>query len=214
MTQRLLVQSEEVSRHSEIAWPRFHDLLRIYHIQNMAIAGSRNASSPNDAADPGASISRSLNTCQQPRPPLGSSGSLTNFFDISEPNHAKDWELRVKNSPLNLNLFEHTPAGSVLPTESPTSHTVLPSVLPPLSSSVQGQQLSLPCIKTIPLISQEEVIRIPTSENRTPQLLLIRPRHSELGKRPHSSFDAVTVLKRSLPSRVADVEGGKRARIY
>jgi hypothetical protein len=48
MTQWLLLQSEEASRRSEADWPRFHDLIYIYQMQNVVLAASRKVSSSNE----------------------------------------------------------------------------------------------------------------------------------------------------------------------
>jgi hypothetical protein len=212
MTQRLLVQSEEVSRCSEVMWPRFHDLLRIYHMQNMALAGSRSVGGSTDEVH-GTSISWAVNMpsvpSQQPQYLHELPGVMNIFSERSQP---KDWEL-LGDASINLLPFQPR-AGENLLTKSPTSHNALPSVLPPILSSVEKQPPSLPRIKTVPSISQHEVIHTPTSENRTPQLTPIRPRQGELGKRPHSALDAVSLLMSSLPIALADIQGGRRARTY
>jgi hypothetical protein len=65
MTQRLLAQTEKSSRRSEIAGPCFHDLLRIYRIQNVALAGLRmvsNTAAQQDCRNELCYTSVSLNT--------------------------------------------------------------------------------------------------------------------------------------------------------
>ena len=208
MTQRLLVQCEEVNRHSETTWPRFHDLLRIYQIQNIALAGSRTASSNNEEAQ--AHLNMPRLPPQLPRSSLAILDSMMQSSKSSEHSEPRVSELRDKNVIIAPSF---QPLTAALLTDS-TSFTAPPSKLPPIITSEERETYSLPWIKTVPYISHPQVSHTLTLENRTPQLHLPRLRHSELGKRLYSSYDTGSVMRPSLPMVDAQVDGCRRARIY
>ncbi len=185
ITQQLLVQSEEWSRRSEIAGPRFHDLLRIYQFQNMALADTLNASTFFFAYSR-LSIAASLNMSSVPNQQHRSPQEIS--IDIIENSMRSDQRDQDPDGDSSVDLaLIHTPrAETMYPIGFPRSPSMPARLLPPFQSSVESQPASLPQIKTLSSDSQTERIQTATTRNRTPKL-----RYSELGKRPRSTRDAV-----------------------
>jgi hypothetical protein len=196
ITQQLLVQSEEWSRRSEIAGPRFHDLLRIYQIQNMALADMLNASS-SIAAYSTPSIAASLNM-----PREISIDNIENSNRSDQRDQDPDGDSSVDL--LLIQTLRADTMSPILPIEFPKSPCMPARLLPPFHSSVESQAVSLPQIKTVSSVSQTKLIQTATTRNRTPKL-----RYGELGKRPRSTRDAVlrdSVLVSSLLLAAAERE--------
>jgi hypothetical protein len=165
LTQRLLVQSEELNRSTEIAWPRFHDLHRIYQIQNIALAGSREARSSN-IANAGLAICNMPS--QQSRSPQESFESQR-LHPEQPGQHDRKYDT-VVNFPVVSNFLADSPISPSVLSRS-TATTFFPV-----------ERHSFPVHVSTPLFEFLQAEEMPA-----PTLNLFRTKRSELGKRQHNS---------------------------
>jgi hypothetical protein len=199
LTQRLLAQGEKQSFGLEVRGPRFHDFLKIYQIQNMALDRSRKVR----RCIEGTSRTSERVSLNMPSTPFQHSASpqeiLKNMNRCAESDQGP-----ADNVPVIFPSILLSSAYTKSTTE-PSSLTATPNLLPPIHSFGLRQPLSLPWIKSVYPILQSEVVMHSLWENRM--------RQSELGKRPRSSLDAATERVSTLLMAAADMEGSRRARM-
>jgi hypothetical protein len=179
ITQRLLDQSKE--------GPRFHDLLRIYQIQNMALAEK-----PRISNYVGACASLPFNVTstpsQQSRPPL----EISDFRNFENMDQSCKTAITDSDgtSTFDVPTFR-TRDDTILLRRSP-----IKLVLAPIISSGETQPMNLPKIESMLSSSRRGSIHTASTRKRTIELSSFRVRrsYSKSGKRLRSWNSASFLL--------------------
>jgi hypothetical protein len=190
ITQRLLDQSKE--------GPRFHDLLRIYQIQNMALAEK-----PRTSNYVGACASLPFNVTstpsQQSRPPL----EISDFRNFEKMDQSRKTNIDSDGtSTFDVPTF-NTKDDTILLRRSP-----IELVLPPIISSGEIQSMNLPKFQAMLSCSKKGLIHTASTRKHTTELSSFRVRrsYSKSGKRLRSTWNSASELAASFLLTTTDVE--------
>jgi hypothetical protein len=192
ITQRLLDQSKE--------GPRFHDLLRIYQIQNMALAEKPRTSSNYVGTCASLPFNVTSTPSQQSRPPL----EISDFRNFENVVQSRKTDIGSDGtSSVDVPSF-HTRVDTISICKSP-----IEPVLPPIISSGEIHlPMNLPKIQAMLSSSKKGLIHTASTRKHTTELSLFRVRrsYSKSGKRLRSTWNSASELAASLLLADAVVE--------